>query len=126
MSIFPVPVAHSQLDQFKKQATTLGEIIHAIIGGKILRGSRALNLYAVAAEHSSYNALIVAAKSIKLKDNVDDTLYILQDERLPTMAENIAKYSSAIDTTQAFQALVNLRSQTSLGHLGSRIAVHYQ
>ena len=116
MSDFPVPIAKSQLDQFKKQANILGEEIHTIIGGKVLRGNRALNLYAAACDYASYNAVTIASKGIVLSLD-DDNLFILTDERLPTMAKNITKYSLNINDIQAFQALINLRNKTSLGHL---------
>jgi hypothetical protein len=116
--LFPVPIAQSQLDQFKKQANILGDVIHAIIGGKILRGNRALNLLAAACEYSSYNALAISSKGITIAHDASNKLIILTDDRLPTMANNITDYSPIINKSQAIQALLNWRNQTKPRSLG--------
>jgi len=111
--LIPVPIAQSQLDQFKKQAHILGEEVHTIIGGKVMRGNRALNLYAVACNYASYNAVNIASKGFTISPNVSETLFILQDERLTSMAERIAAYSSDIDHPCALKALTALRDKTN-------------
>jgi hypothetical protein len=114
--VFPVPIAQSQLDQFKKQANILGEEIHAIIGGKVLRGNRALNLYAVACGYNSYNAVVNASKGHCLAKNESEVLWILSKSHAVTMADNINRYSPMITNLQAQEALINLRKRNTIAH----------
>lgn len=114
--VFPVPIAQSQLNQFKKQANILGEEIHAIVGGKVLRGNRTLNLYAIACGYDSYNALLNSSKGICLASDEREVLWILLNSMLPIMADNIANYSSTISRIQAQEALINLRKRNTIAY----------
>jgi hypothetical protein len=114
--LFPVPIAQSQLEQFKKQANILGEEIHVIIGGKVLRGNRALNLYAAAFGYSSYNAVTITSKGITISPG-NKTL-LMKYDLLLTMARNIENYFPLMNEAQAFQALLNVHNKSLPRSLG--------